>query len=87
LPKIAIEATPPGLKKAISNRKLSMRIKYCRKIHASWLPHKGISSDLIDALQGRISKNIFLRRYLTPSADYKNKILDAITELQKQLIN
>ena len=63
-----------------------MRIKYCRKIHASWLPHKGISSDLIDALQGRISKNIFLRHYLTPDNSFKTRVLDAITELNKQLI-
>jgi intergrase/recombinase len=63
-----------------------MHIKYCRKIHASYLHSKGISSDLIDALQGRISKNIFLRHYLTPSADYKNKILDAINTLQKELL-
>ena len=76
-----------GLEHALVRRSLSMRIKYCRKIHAGWLYHKGISSDLIDALQGRISKNIFLRHYLSPSADYKNKILDAITELQNQLTN
>ena len=62
-----------------------MKIKYCRKIHASWLHHKGISSDLIDALQGRISKSIFLRHYLTPSAGYKDSVLDALSELQKQI--
>jgi intergrase/recombinase len=80
---------PPlnGLKKAIMRSSLSMRIKYCRKIHASWLHHKGISSDLIDTLQGRISKNTFLRHYLTPSADYKKSILDAITDLQQQIHN
>ncbi|HJU34756.1 MAG TPA: hypothetical protein VJ695_06520 [Nitrososphaera sp.] len=75
-----------GLKRVIMRRKLSMNIKYCRKIHASWLHHRGISSDLIDALQGRISKNIFLRHYLTPSADYKGRILEALSELQKQLL-
>jgi Archaeal phage integrase len=77
--------TLAGLKKAISVRKLSMHIKYCRKIHASWLHKKGISSDLIDVLQGRISRNIFLRHYLTPDNSFKNKVLDAVSELQRQL--
>ena len=85
--KIGNVPTLNGLKKAIMRSSLSMRIKYCRKKHASWLHHKGISSDLIDALQGRISKNIFLRHYLTPSADYKNRILEAITDLQQQIYN
>jgi hypothetical protein len=83
-----IAETPPtqnGLKRAIARSSLNMRIKYCRKIHASYLHKKGISSDMIDALQGRISKSIFLRHYLTPSAGYKDSILDAITELQQQI--
>jgi hypothetical protein len=81
-----MENTPQnGLKRAIMRSCLSMRIKYCRKIHASWLHQKGISSDLIDMLQGRISKSIFLRHYLTPSAGYKDSILDAITKLQQQI--
>jgi hypothetical protein len=77
--------TQNGLKRAIMRSSLSMRIKYCRKIHASYLRKKGISSDMIDALQGRISKSIFLRHYLTPSTGYKDNILDAITELQQQI--
>jgi hypothetical protein len=82
-----VEGNPSliGLKKAIMRRRLSMSIKYCRKIHASWLHHRGVSSDLIDALQGRISKSIFLRHYLSPSADYKDKVLENLSELQKQL--
>ena len=83
-----IAETPPtqnGLKRAIARSSLSMCIKYCRKIHASYLHKKEISSDMIDALQGRISKSIFLRHYLTPSAGYKDSILDAITELQQQI--
>jgi hypothetical protein len=64
---------------------LSMKLKYCRKIYASWLHKFGISSDLIDMLQGRIGKNIFLKHYLTPSADYKRDVLQALDKLQRQL--
>jgi intergrase/recombinase len=62
---------------------MSIRVKYCRKIFASWLHKCGESSDLIDMLQGRVGKNIFLKHYLTPSADYKQRVLDALKELQK----
>ena len=64
---------------------LSMRVKYCRKIFASYLHSCGESSDLIDMLQGRIGKNIFLKHYLTPSANYKDRVLTALEKLQKQL--
>jgi intergrase/recombinase len=66
-------------------RCLNMRIKYCRKIHASYLHSKGISSDLIDMLQARISKNIFLRLYLVPDSSFKTRVLDAVSELQKEI--
>jgi hypothetical protein len=36
-------------------------------------------------LQGRIGKNIFLKHYLTPSADYKVQALQALEKLQQQL--
>jgi intergrase/recombinase len=74
-----------GLKMQIRHRKLSFRVKYCRKIYASYLHRCGISSDLIDMLQGRIGKNIFLKHYLTPSADYKAQVLQALEQLQCQL--
>jgi hypothetical protein len=74
-----------ALKMQSRHRKLSFRVKYCRKIYASYLHRCGISSDLIDMLQGRIGKNIFLKHYLTPSADYKAQVLQALEQLQQQL--
>jgi Archaeal phage integrase len=82
-----IDKTPTlnSLKMTLKHRHLSMQLKYCRKIYASWLHRCGISSDLIDMLQGRIGKNIFLKHYLTPSADYKAQVLQALEQLQRQL--
>jgi hypothetical protein len=82
-----IDKTPTlnSLKMVLKHRHLSMQLKYCRKIYASWLHRCGISSDLIDMLQGRIGKNIFLKHYLTPSADYKAQVLEALEKLQRQL--
>ncbi len=62
-----------------------MLLKYCRKIYASWLHSRGISSDLIDMLQGRIGKNIFLKHYLTPTGDYKDRVLYALKKLKHEI--
>jgi intergrase/recombinase len=76
-----------GLKKAIMRRSLSMRIKYCRKIYASWLRQSGIEPEIIDMLRGRVGKNIFLRHYYRPSSDYyKRRVLASLKQLQGRLI-
>lgn len=75
-----------GLKKQVTRSCLSMRIKYCRKIYASWLRQSGIEAEIIDMLQGRIGKNIFIRHYMTPSNSYRDKIIDAVDRLREQII-
>lgn len=74
-----------AVKMAIKHRHLSMQLKYCRKIYASFLRQQGVQSEIIDMLQGRIGKNIFLRHYLTPSSSYKTEVLQALEKLQQQL--
>jgi intergrase/recombinase len=63
---------------------VGMHMKWCRKVFASWLHHKGIQSDIIDLLQGRVGKSIFVRSYLTPSLSYRDKIMDVLNELKKR---
>jgi len=65
--------TTNGLKKAIMRRKLSMHIKCCRKIYASFLRERGVQSEIVDMLQGRIGKNILLRHYMTPCNSYRHR--------------
>gem|GEM_PF-4733314 len=48
-----------------------MKIKYCRKIYASLLKQYCIETEIINMLQGRIGKDIFLRHYMTPSSNFK----------------
>lgn len=62
-----------------------MHIKYARKIYASWLKQYGIETEIIDALQGRIGKSIFLKHYMTPHSSYKERVLDAVSKLQKEI--
>jgi hypothetical protein len=59
---------------------------YCRKIFGSWLRQNGgIASETVDLLQGRVPKTVFARNYFTPSVDYRQKVLEALEQLQKQL--
>jgi intergrase/recombinase len=83
----SIKSTPTlnALKMQTRHSCLSFQAKYCRKIFASYLHKQGISDSLVDMLQGRIGKNIFLKHYLTPSADYKDRVLQALEQLQRQL--
>jgi intergrase/recombinase len=48
-------------------------MKYCRKIFASHLRQLGIESEIIDLLQGRVPKTVFVPNYFTPSLDYRAK--------------
>ena len=66
-------------------RKLSMKIKYCRKIHASYLRQSGIESEIINMLQGRVGKDIFLRHYYSPDNNFKDRVLDAVVSLEKEI--
>jgi hypothetical protein len=76
-----------GLKSAIrrTSTRLDMRIKYCRKINNSWLRQSGIQAEVVDMLSGRISKNIFLRHYYTPSLQYKQDVLDSLHRLKQTI--
>jgi hypothetical protein len=61
-------------------------MRYCRKIHGSWLHQYGIPETVIDFLQGRVSPSVFNRHYLTPNENLKDHVFDAVKELQKRMI-
>ncbi|MGH9954734.1 MAG: integrase [Nitrososphaeraceae archaeon] len=60
-------------------------MRFCRKVFASYLSHKGIQSELIDVLQGRVPHSVFARHYLVPEDSLTHKILSAVTELSDRL--
>ena len=57
----------------------------CRMIFASYILHKGIGPEIVDLLQGRVSQLVLTRHFLAPSHDLKNRVLDAVVELQKRI--
>lgn len=66
-------------------RGITCDMRYCRKIHATYLHQEGIPVEIIDALQGRTPANIFAKWYYRPSLHYRSKVLQALEKLKNQL--
>jgi intergrase/recombinase len=79
----------PQLCKFFRANSLSMNMYYCRKIFATYLRNKGIEPEIIDLLQGRIPKSMFLRRYYRPDINevITKRIRPVLDELTKELLN
>jgi len=50
---------------------IEMHMAHCRKIFATYLRNNGIQPEIIDLLQGRVPKSVFLRHYYKPSFNHK----------------
>ena len=75
-PKVAVN----GLRSAIENVGLNVRIKDLRKLFATTVRDSGVSEEVVDLLQGRIPQNVFLRHYYKPDLlkSVREKVLAAI---------
>jgi intergrase/recombinase len=60
-------------------------MRFCRKIFASHLRNEGIQPEIVDMLQGRVSQSILVKHYLVPKPSFKEDILQALEQLQRQL--
>jgi intergrase/recombinase len=63
-----------------------MDMRLCRKIFASWLIKEGIDSITVDMLQGRCSTSILARHYQSPPKDLRDRVLDAVEQLQREMV-
>jgi intergrase/recombinase len=71
---------------ACYTRKIKCDLRFARKIFASWLHKSGISSVIIDLLQGRVPKSVLVQHYLVPvGTDYKDRVLQAVSELRLKI--
>ena len=59
-------------------RRMPFHFSYCGKIFATYLRTNGIEQEIIDLLQGRLPKSVFLRYYYRPD-------LVTYTKIQNQL--
>jgi intergrase/recombinase len=74
-----------AIRQACRKKGIYCNIAYCRKIFASWLSKEGISDIMIDMLQGRTPRIVLVQHYLTPTSDYRQKVLAAVAKLKSEL--
>jgi hypothetical protein len=55
-----------GLRSAIKRRELPMNMNFARKVFATWFKSKGVATETVDLLQGRIGKGVFVKHYWRP---------------------
>lgn len=70
----------------LRRKNIKMNMNYCRKIFATYLRINGIEQEIIDLLQGRISKSVFVRHYYRPEIERFDKIRVLLDNLYKQII-
>lgn len=68
------------------NLNYNIHTKYCRKIFATYLRNNGIEQEIIDLLQGRIPKSIFVRHYYRPDLVRFEKIRELLDTLYDRIV-
>ena len=78
----------PQLCKILKSKNMSMNMYYCRKIFATFLRNMGIEPEIVDLLQGRIPKSIFLRHYYRPDINeiITKRIRPVLDQLTLELV-
>jgi intergrase/recombinase len=74
-----------SLQMLLKKNDIEMHMNYCRKIFATYLRNNGIEQEIIDLLQGRIPKSIFVRHYYRPDLERFDKIRELLSMLYEQI--
>ncbi len=69
-----------AIRHVVNKARLEMHMKYCRQIFASYLRANKIDSEVINLLQGRIEKSIFVRHYNRPDMNEVFANVKAVVE-------
>jgi hypothetical protein len=75
-----------AIRSTCKRRGINMDMRFCRKIHGSWLHQHNVTAEEIDFLQGRTSASIFSRHYLSPDNTLRDSVLTALEKLNKSLL-
>ena len=62
-----------------------MNMNYCRKIFATFMRSNGIEQEIIDLLQGRIPKSVFVRNYYRPDLERFDKVRELLYKLYNKI--
>jgi hypothetical protein len=84
--KVKPRVTYSAIRHKLNELGISSKMKDLRKLHGTLL-RSCLPNELIDLLHGRVSESVFLRFYYKPILqDIRDKTLDAIEPLQKELL-
>ena len=64
----------------INNGISGIHMLYCRKIFVTYLRLSGIEPEMVDLLQGRIPRNVFVRHYFRPNFAKENERVSIVLE-------
>jgi Archaeal phage integrase len=75
-----------AIRSMCKRRGLSMDMRYCRKVHGTWLYKYGeVSEAEVDFLHGRTSPSIFSRHYLTSDSTLRTRVLRALRKIDRHI--
>jgi hypothetical protein len=75
-----------SLRLALRRQSIKLNISICRKIFATFLRSEGIETEMVDLLQGRIAKSVFVRHYYRPDSSKFDLISVKLTKLHELII-
>jgi intergrase/recombinase len=62
----------------LKQKKIQMNMNYCRKIFATYMRNNGVQSEIVNLLQGRIPKSVFVRHYYLLTKDYNKDVISPL---------
>ena len=62
----------------LKRKNICMNMNYCRKIFATFMRNNGVQSEIVDLLQGRIPKSVFVRHYYLLTKDYNKDVISPL---------
>ena len=69
----------------LKRKNIPMNMNYFRKIFATFMRNNGIEQEIIDLLQGRIPKAVFVRHYYRPDSERFDKVRELFDNLYNQI--
>jgi intergrase/recombinase len=76
-----------SLRLALSRKEIKMNVSICRKIFATFLRNERVEQEMIDLLQGRIPRSVFVRHYYGPDVSKFDEIREKLDRLHDLLVN
>jgi intergrase/recombinase len=76
-----------AIRHVCDRRGIVCNLHLSRKVFASYLHESGLPDITIDMLQGRVPRSVLAQHYVVPNTSLKDKVIDVVTKLQKEIEN